>query len=87
MQILVNGVNGFIGSHAVRVLLAHVHDLRASARSADRVWGPDDPVSGVSSLIARSILDGRLPFGLPGIVPVADVRDVAAVIAAAMRPG
>ena len=51
------------------------------------VWGPDDPVMGESSQFARSVLDGKLPFGLPGSVPVVDVRDVAAVIAAAMRPG
>ncbi|MDN5856309.1 MAG: NAD-dependent epimerase/dehydratase family protein [Actinomycetia bacterium] len=51
------------------------------------VWGPDDPVVGESSLFARSVLDGKLPFGLPGTVPVVDVRDVAAVIAAVVRPG
>lgn len=41
---------------------------------------------GESSLFARSVLDGKLPFGLPGSVPIVDVRDVAAVIAAVMRP-
>lgn len=50
------------------------------------VWGPDDPMMGESSIFARSVLTGRLPFGLPGEVPVADVRDVAAVIVALMRP-
>ncbi len=51
------------------------------------VWGPDDPVVGESSLFARSVLDGKLPLGLPGTVPVVDVRDVAAVARAVMRPG
>lgn len=50
------------------------------------VWGPDDPVMGESSLFAGSVLDGKLPFGLPGAVPVVDVRDVAGVIVAVMRP-
>lgn len=51
------------------------------------VWGPDDPGMGESSLFARSVLAGQVPFGLPGAVPVVDVRDVAAAIVAAMRPG
>lgn len=50
------------------------------------VWGPDDPMMGESSLFARSVLEGKLPFGLPRTVPVVDVRDVAAVIVAVMRP-
>ncbi len=55
--------------------------------SPGMVWGPDDPMMGESSQFARAVLDGKLPFGLPGSVPVVDVRDVAAVVAAAMRPG
>lgn len=51
------------------------------------VWGPHDPVMGESSLFARSVLDGKLPIGLPGSVPIVDVRDVGAVIVAVMRPG
>lgn len=51
------------------------------------VWGPDDPMMGESSLFARSVLDGKLPFGIPGSVPVVDVRDVAATIVAVMQPG
>ncbi|WP_046471398.1 SDR family NAD(P)-dependent oxidoreductase [Allosalinactinospora lopnorensis] len=51
------------------------------------VWGPNDPQAGESTLLARDVLEGRIPFGAPGRVGVVDVRDVAAVHAAALRPG
>lgn len=51
------------------------------------VWGPDDPADGESTLLARNVLAGRVPFGAPGAVPVTDVRDLAAVHAALVAPG
>ena len=51
------------------------------------VWGPDDPHLGETSRIAMAALAGRLPALPPGIAPVSDVRDVAAVHAALMAPG
>lgn len=50
------------------------------------VWGPDDPNLGETASFASDILGGRIPFGLPGTMPVVDVRDVAAAHAAALRP-
>src|SRR5690606_28730055 len=44
------------------------------------VWGPGDPVAGESTLLARAVLGGLIPFRLPGAVPIVDVRDVAAVL-------
>ena len=51
------------------------------------VWGPDDPHLGETSRLALAALAGRLPALPPGIAPVSDVRDVAAVHAALMAPG
>ncbi|GAA1864978.1 SDR family NAD(P)-dependent oxidoreductase [Paeniglutamicibacter psychrophenolicus] len=50
------------------------------------VWGPGDPASGESTLFARWILGGQMPMGIPGRVPVVDVRDVAAAVAACLVP-
>ena len=51
------------------------------------VWGPDDPHLGETSRLAMAALAGRLPALPPGIAPISDVRDVAAVHAALMAPG
>jgi nucleoside-diphosphate-sugar epimerase len=51
------------------------------------VWGPDDPASGESTRLARTMAGGAIPVALPGAIPVVDVRDVARVHAAALRPG
>jgi dihydroflavonol-4-reductase len=51
------------------------------------VWGPQDPASGESTSLARNILAGRIPLGGPGAVPIVDVRDLASIHAAALRPG
>jgi len=53
----------------------------------EMVWGPHDPACGESTLLARSVLQGRLPFRLPGVVPVVDVRDLAAVHVAVLSAG
>jgi dihydroflavonol-4-reductase len=37
MKVLVTGASGFVGSHAVQAIVAAGHEVRASARSADRV--------------------------------------------------
>lgn len=50
------------------------------------VWGPHDPYLGESSTIALDIARHRLPVVPPGPMSVVDVRDVAAVHAALMRP-
>jgi UDP-glucose 4-epimerase len=51
------------------------------------VWGPCDPTraDGIE-VILRFMRWGFLPV-TPGGIPIVDVRDVAAVVAAAMRPG
>ena len=46
------------------------------------VIGPHDPWVGESATIVRDAMTGRVPLAPPGRVPVADVRDVAAVHAA-----
>jgi nucleoside-diphosphate-sugar epimerase len=51
------------------------------------VWGPDDPAFGESSQFARSAIQLMLPFAPPGAVPVVDVRDLAAVLAALLQAG
>jgi nucleoside-diphosphate-sugar epimerase len=51
------------------------------------VWGPDDPALGESSQFARSAIKLMLPFAPPGSVPVVDVRDLAAVLAALLETG
>jgi dihydroflavonol-4-reductase len=50
------------------------------------VWGPHDPHQGESASLARAILSHRAPVGVAGGMPIADVRDVAAVHAAVIRP-
>jgi nucleoside-diphosphate-sugar epimerase len=50
-------------------------------------WGPHDPAFGESARLARDVLAGKVSIGIPGTVPVVDVRDVAAVHAAALRSG
>lgn len=49
------------------------------------VWGPHDPAAGESTLLARAVLGRMIPFRVPGEVPVVDVRDVAAVLVAAVE--
>lgn len=51
------------------------------------VWGPHDPYDGESTQQLRSILDWGFTFCPTGAVTIADVRDVAAVHAALVRPG
>jgi dihydroflavonol-4-reductase len=51
------------------------------------VYGPEDPYRGEQSERLRWILAGRFPLWPRGGVHVVDVRDVAAVIAAALSPG
>jgi UDP-glucose 4-epimerase len=51
------------------------------------VWGPQDPADGESTLLARAMLGRLIPFRIPGAVPIVDVRDLAAVHAAALTRG
>ena len=51
------------------------------------VMGPDDPHMGEGARLIASILRGQLPFQLNGVLPIADVRYVAAGHAAAMKSG
>lgn len=51
------------------------------------VWGPDDPHLGEGATLAANVLRSRFPIVMPGGMHVADVRDVAAVLAAVMQPG
>jgi dihydroflavonol-4-reductase len=51
------------------------------------MWGPQDPYMGDGVTIAANVLRGRYPMVMPGGMHIADVRDVAAVFAAVMKPG
>jgi len=51
------------------------------------VWGPHDPHFGEGVTRATNVLKNRYPIVMPGGMHIADVRDVAAVIAAAVTPG
>jgi dihydroflavonol-4-reductase len=50
------------------------------------VWGPLDPYCGESCRLLSGILRRRLPFAISGSLPIADVRYVAAVLAATIEP-
>lgn len=51
------------------------------------VWGPDDPNWGVTTRLAESILRGRLRRAVDGVAPFCDVRDVARLQGAVLKPG
>jgi dihydroflavonol-4-reductase len=51
------------------------------------VWGPYDPYCGESCRLLSGIQRDRLPFAISGGLPIADVRYVASVLAAAVEPG
>jgi len=51
------------------------------------VWGPHDPYLGEGVMLAANVLRRRYPIVPPGGMHIADVRDVAAVLAAVMEPG
>jgi dihydroflavonol-4-reductase len=51
------------------------------------VWGPHDPHFGEGVTLATNVLRHRFPIVMPGGMHIADVRDVAAVLAAVMMPG
>jgi dihydroflavonol-4-reductase len=50
------------------------------------VWGPQDPHFGEGVTLATNVLKKRYPIVMPGGMHIADVRDVAAVLAAVMTP-
>jgi nucleoside-diphosphate-sugar epimerase len=51
------------------------------------VWGPHDPHMGEGATLAANVLKKRYPIVMRGGMHIADVRDVAAVLAAVMDPG
>jgi len=51
------------------------------------LWGPQDPHLGEGVTLAANVLRHRYPIVMPGGMHIADVRDVAAVLAAVMQPG
>jgi nucleoside-diphosphate-sugar epimerase len=51
------------------------------------VAGPDDPYVGDTAFMLENVLKNRLPFAVPGGWPIADVRYVAAGLAAMIEPG
>jgi dihydroflavonol-4-reductase len=51
------------------------------------LWGPNDPHFGEGVTRAANVLKGRYPIVMRGGMHIADVRDVAAVVAAVMTPG
>jgi nucleoside-diphosphate-sugar epimerase len=50
------------------------------------VWGPHDPHFGEGATRATNVLKGRYPIVMRGGMHIADVRDVAALLAAVMTP-
>jgi nucleoside-diphosphate-sugar epimerase len=50
------------------------------------VWGPHDPHFGEGVTLATNVLKRRIPVVPPGGMHIADVRDVAAALAAVMEP-
>ncbi len=50
------------------------------------VWGPHDPHFGEGVTLATNVLRKRYPIVMPGGMHIADVRDVAAVLAAVVEP-
>jgi nucleoside-diphosphate-sugar epimerase len=50
------------------------------------VWGPHDPHFGEGATRATNVLKNRYPIVMPGGMQIADIRDLAAVLAAAMTP-
>jgi dihydroflavonol-4-reductase len=51
------------------------------------VWGPQDPHFGEGVTRATNVLKRRYPIVMPGGMHIADIRDVAAVLAAVTTPG
>jgi len=51
------------------------------------VWGLHDPHFGEGVILATNVLRNRYPVVMPSGMHVADVRDVAAVVAEVMQPG
>jgi dihydroflavonol-4-reductase len=51
------------------------------------VWGPQDPHFGEGAALATNVLRNRYPIVMRGGMHIADVRDLAAVLAAVMEPG
>ena len=51
------------------------------------VWGPHDPHYGEGVTLAANVLRNRYPVVMASGMHIADVRDVAAVLAAVMQPG
>lgn len=51
------------------------------------VWGPHDPHLGEGVTLAANVLRNRYPIVMAGGMHIADVRDVAGVLAAVMQPG
>ena len=51
------------------------------------VWGPHDPHLGEGVTLAANVLRNRYLIVMAGGMHIADVRDVAAALAAVMRPG
>jgi nucleoside-diphosphate-sugar epimerase len=50
------------------------------------LWGPHDPHFGEGATMATNVLRSRYPIIMRGGMHIADVRDVAAVVAAVMEP-
>jgi dihydroflavonol-4-reductase len=51
------------------------------------VWGPHDPHMGEGATLVANVLKRRYPIVMRGGMHIADVREVAAVLAAVMDPG
>lgn len=51
------------------------------------MWGPHDPHLGEGVTLAANVLRHRYPVVMAGGMHIADVRDVAAALAAVMQPG
>jgi len=96
MKVLVTGASGFVGSHTVRALLDDGHEVRASARSAERIASALEPLgaAGVVETAEADVTDeaaiGRALDGCDAVVHAAaifsyDVRDGREMLASNSR--
>jgi dihydroflavonol-4-reductase len=77
----------FVGRRAELELFTQVISADPPTVPLLFVHGPDDSAFGESTQLAHGLISGRVPFGAPGAIPVADVRDVASALVAALAPG
>jgi dihydroflavonol-4-reductase len=78
----------YTGSQAESELIARSYQERGAPVVRvlpAAVWGPNDPHFGEGSTLAANVLKDRYPIVMNGGMQIADVRDLAEVLAACSR--